>query len=264
MKPPFGIPYLLFSEAVIDPAQDAPPAGGQQQQPPADPPARPEWFPEKYWKDGGPEDYQRFGEGHRNLEKSFHERKAADLPADAKGYQLKPEKLPEGVNWSDETEAKMAESFHKAGIGAAQAKAIAGTWMELEAANLEAAMKVYTDQKAATRAALVEQWGGEEKFNARVEAITGLVTGALGEDPQDVELFSNPRILGLLGKVSDLLGEDAQAALKNSVAPGNSFAGGEQLAAKIMGDPSHPEHKLYQEGEPNTVAKVMRLLSAGS
>ncbi|MCU0751542.1 MAG: hypothetical protein MUC40_00660 [Akkermansiaceae bacterium] len=241
------------------PASSAPPVSTP---PPADPPQRPEWFPEKYWKDGGQSDIETLGRSYLELERKFHTKfpTAGEVPEKPDAYQLKPEKLPDGIQWSDEAAAKFAEVFHAQGIPTAAAQAIVNQYLELEAGALGNATKEYERQLAEGRAMLEEKWGGADAYRQRAEQIEQLVTGTLGGDPNDPTLFSNPRVVEFLGRVADVLSEDAQAALKGSVAPGGNFASGADLAGKIMNDPSHPEHARYMQGDPQTVAKVMRLL----
>lgn len=252
------------NELVIEPppnagagAPVAPPA------PPVDPPARPDWFPEKFWQNGDGA-HERLAKGYSELEKAFHDRKPADLPADPTGYSLKPEKMPEGLQWSDDVAAKFSDVFHKSGIGAGAAKSIVGAFLELEADNLKAAGEAYKAQIDADLVKLKESWGGDEAYKERVGKIEELVVNTLGADPTDAVLFSNPRVVGFLGKVVDVLGEDAKAALGvGNVAPQAQFAGGADLAAKIMSDPGHPEYEKYRAGDTETVQKVLRLLGAG-
>ena len=150
--------------------------------------------------------------------------------------------------------------FHANGISPTAAKGIVDTFMELEAQNLAQATKAYDDQLKADKVKLEEEWGGADGYQKQAGAISDLVVGALGEDPGDAVLFSNPRIMRFLGKVVDQLGEDAQAALKGGAAPGASFTDGASLAKKIMTDASHPDHAAYMAGDTNIIRKVQRLL----
>jgi hypothetical protein len=223
----------------------------------------PEWFPKKYVKDGKP-DHEALAKGYKELETKLGKGLAADVPAAPEGYQLKPEKLPEGITWSDDSAAKFATVFHANGISPTAAKGIVDTFLELEAQNLQSVTKAYDDQLKADKVALESEWGGAEGYQKQAGKISGLVIDALGEDPGDALLFSNPRIMRFLGKVVDQLGEDAQAALKGGVAPGSAFTDGTSLAKKIMSDPTHAEHAAYLAGEPAVIAKVQRLLDGGS
>jgi hypothetical protein len=221
---------------------------------------RPDYIAEKFWKEGKA-DVEALGRSYQELETAFSKKNphAADLPKDAAGYVLKPEKIPEGLGWSDEAAGQFAEVFHRNGVGAGAARNIVEAFMETEAASMTAAGSAYEARLKEGREKLTRQWGGEEAFEQRVSEINSLVTGALGEDPQDAQLFSDPRVVGFLGRVVDLLGEDAKAAL-NSVAGDGNFSDGPQLANRIMRNTNHPEHAKYLAGDGETVRKVMRLL----
>lgn len=224
--------------------------------PPGDPPARPEYLPEKFWKDDGP-DIEGLARSYGELETALRNRKPADLPADPSGYQLKPETLPDGIVWSDEAAAKFAGVFHANGVSPTQAKAITDAFLEIEAGNHAALSAAYEKQVADGTVALKSEWGGE--YETKLATVKSTVE-RLGYDPNDAALFSNPKVVSFLGKVAGLLSEDALAAA-GAQAPGSQFAGGTAEAERIMRDPSHPDHKAYYEGDPATVGKVMRLLN---
>jgi hypothetical protein len=216
-------------------------------------------FPTKYLKDGKP-DFAALTKGYKELESKLGKGLALDVPATAADYQLKPEKLPDGLTWSEQTAGKFAEVFHANGVPKAAARGIVDTFMELEARNLAEATAAYDTQLKADRTKLEEEWGGADNYQKHAAKIGGLVVGSLGEDPGDAVLFSNPRIMRFLGKVVDQLGEDAQAALAGGVAPGATFTDGSSLARRIMSDASHPEHANYMNGDTATIRKVQRLL----
>ncbi len=250
-----------------------PAAAAAGEPPPASTTERPEWFPEKYWKDGGPQDVEILGKSYQELQKAFSAKNPhlAEVPTDPAGYDFKPESLPEGVDWSPEVASKMAEVFHGAQIGQTQAKAIAAAFVELEAQNLEGATKAYNDQLTADREALAAKWGGPDKYEARKQELSTLLTDQLGADPNDATLFANPRVVEFLAKTSDYvkslekqLGEDALAAAKGSMAPGHSFTSQSEEATKIMRDPTHPDHAAYISGDKTIVNKVMSMLGAKS
>lgn len=247
------------------------PAPGGNEAPPADAPQRPEWFPEKYWKDGGPADVETLGKSYGELQKAFSAKNPhlAEVPADPSGYAFKPDQLPEGVQWSDDVASKMAAVFHKAQIGNTQAKAVATAFAELEAENLAAATKAYDDKITADRQALESKWGGPEAYESRKQELAAYVTEQLGEDPNDAVLFSSPRVVEFLAKEREYvkalekqLGEDALARAKGSIAPGSSFTSSPDEAMRIMNDPAHPDHAAWQAGEDGVRKKVYALLGA--
>lgn len=101
---------------------------------------RPEWLPEKFFKDGKPQ-YDQLAISYQNLEKAFNSKKAAPTrpgddatpeqkaaywadfrkitgaPEKVEDYGLKaPENLPEGVEWNAELATKAASIAHKYGV----------------------------------------------------------------------------------------------------------------------------------------------------
>ena len=255
---------LLFAEAAVieDPA-----AAGSGNVPAAEAvieaPAiieRPAHIPEKFWTDGTV-DTEGLLKSYTHLESKVGGGKlnVADIPDDPAGYELKPEKLPDGVTWSEDAATRFAGLFHENGIPKTAAKAVVENFLTMEAENQAKVAQAYEAQLAADQTALEAEWGGGKKYQARKEEVTKKVQ-ALGYDVHDPLLFSNPRVVSLLGKVVGLLSEDSIAALPGSVAPGNSFVKGSEEAQKIMRDPSHPEHAAYMQGDRTVIAKVARLI----
>ena len=231
---------------------------------------RPEYVPEKFWKDGKP-DLEGMAKSYQSLESAFHTKHplSADLPASPAEYALAPEKLPDGMVLPPEVLGKFQEVFHAKGVGQAAAKEIVNAFVEMEAANFEAATKAYQTKLGEDKAALVTKWGGEEAYNARKDEIANLVTEKLGADPNDAALFSNPRVVEFLAKTQEWvkamekqLGEDAKAAAKGSMAPGTTFTNGADEANRIMRDASHPDHAAYMAGDTNVQKRVLKLLGA--
>lgn len=251
----------MSTEAPSAPGTLVNPPGAPPTAPPTDPggntpPARPEYLPEKFWKEDGP-DVEGLARSYGELETALRNRKPHDLPADPNGYQLKPETLPEGIAWSDEAAAKFASVFHANGVSPAQARAITDAFIEIEAGNHSALSQAYEKQIAEGTAALKSEWG--DQYDAKLGAVKTTVE-RLGYDPNDASLFANPKVVSFLGKVAGLLSEDALAAA-GAKAPGSQFTDAAAEAERIMRDASHPDHKAYHEGDPATVGKVMRLLN---
>lgn len=256
-------------EPAAAPVVDPPAAPPVEPAPPAS--ERPEWFPEKYYTDGGPGDLEKLGRSYTALQTAFSSKNPhlAEVPENPDGYAFKPEKLPDGVTWSDEAAKFMGEAFHKAQIGNTQAKAVAEAFMEMEAKNTADAMAVYEAQQAADKKALAEKWGGEEKFTAKAAEISEYVESKLGKDPADVTLFSSPRMLEFLSEevayvkaLEAQLGEDALAKAKGSVGPGPSITNSATEAQRIMNDPTHPQNAAYRAGDPDVVQRVVTMLSS--
>lgn len=246
----------MSTEVITDPTAAA--TGADQTS--ADAPVRPEYIPEKFWKDDAP-DIEGLAKSYTQLETSYRNRTPIDLPGDATGYQLKPDTLPEGVTWSDEAAAKFAGVFHANGVSPAQARAITDAFLEIEAGNHASISAAYQKTISDGTAALKEEWG--DAYDAKLSAVKETVQ-RLGYDPEDSSLFTNAKVVSFLGKVVGSLGEDAIAASGGTAAPGAvTPGGGEAEAERIMRDPTHPQHSAYASGDPEVVKKVLSLLGAG-
>lgn len=240
------------------PQPDPTPAPAPTPDPPPqpDPPARPDYIPEKFWKDGAP-DIEGMSKSYRELETAFATRKPVGLPETPEGYQLKPETLPDGIEWSEEMATRFAGVFHQSGVTPDAAKAITQTFIELEAANQAQIAEAYEKHIAESTAALKKEWGSN--YDAKIGQVKQVVA-TLGYDPADAALFSNPKVVGFLGKVVGMLSEDAVASMRGAVAPGNAFVSGHEEARAIMRDPKHPDYEAYHSGDRAAIAKVKRLI----
>lgn len=222
---------------------------------PTPPLERPDYIPEKFWKDGNA-DVEGMAKSYRELETKFTQRKPADIPDSPDGYALKPDTLPEGVTWSDDAAKRFAGLFHEKGVPPEAARAITQTFVELEAENHKLLAEAYETQITEGTAALKKEWGKD--YDARLGSVKTVVS-QLGYDPADAALFSNPKVVSFLGKVVGMLSEDAVASL-GGAAPGTAFTNGEAEAKAIMRDPKHPDYEAYQRGDRAAIAKVKKLI----
>lgn len=237
------------------PAPATPPPAGD---PP--PPARPEWAPEKFWKDGTI-DSENLARSYVALETKFHASRpaAGEVPETPDGYELKPAELPAGTEWHDDVAKEFAGVFHAKGVGREAAAEITKTWLAIEARNHEELAKAYEKQIQDGTAALKKEWG--QDYNSKMGRVKSVV-GTLGYDPADAALFTNPKVVSFLGKVVGMLSEDSVAGMRGAVAPGNTFVSSNEEAHAIMTDSRHPDYAKYHEGDRNVIAKVKRLIDS--
>jgi hypothetical protein len=205
-------------------------------------------------------DAEGLAKSYRELETKFHTaRPPGEVPENPDGYQLKPEKLPEGVTFNEDAAKRFAQVFHTKGVTKDQAAEISKTFLELEAANHEALSAAYEKQIADGTTALKKEWG--QDYGEKLGKVKSVVA-SLGYDPADPGLFSNPKVVSFLGKVTALLSEDSVASMRGAVAPGNTFVNGTEEARAIMTDSRHPDFEKYQAGDRAVVAKVKRLIES--
>jgi len=218
-------------------------------------PARPEFIPEKFWKDGKP-DVENMAKSYAALETKLG-KSAGEVPDAPEGYTLKPEKLPDGIQFNEDAAKQFATAFHNAGVTKEQAGKITDVWFQMEKANHDAMAAAYQESLTKGTEALKKEWGSG--YAEKIGKVKSVVQ-SLGYDPTDATLFSNPTVVKFLGKVTGLLSEDAVASMRGAVAPGSSFVSPTEEAHAIMTDDKHPEHRKYMEGDRNVVKKVARLL----
>lgn len=247
------------------PTPPTPPAGDPPgTPPPVTPPAgtpppvsRPDWAPEKFWK-GDKLDGETLVKSYKELESKLGKMQPpGEVPADPSGYDLKPDKLPDGIVFSEAAAAEFAKVFHAKGVSKEAAKDIAKTFMELEAKNHADLAAAYEKTIADGTAELKKQWGGE--YDLKLGKVKSVVA-SLGYDANDASLFSNPKVVSFLGKVVGMLSEDSVASMRGAVAPGNAFVNGTEEANAIMRDAKHPDHAAYMAGDRTIIAKVKRLI----
>lgn len=183
-------------------------------------------------------------------------REAQGIPLEPTGYQLKPEKLPDGAVWSEEAGKHFAGVFHKNNVPAAVGQAIVADFVAFEADQNRQLAEAYQNKLKESEAALQKEWGGD--YGKKVDQIKTVVS-TLGYDPNDVSIFSNPAVVGFLGKVVGQLTPDSLGALGVTVGSGGQMLSGKDEVKSIMTDPNHPEYKRYHEGDPTVVDKVRRL-----
>ena len=185
-------------------------------------PARPDYVPEKFWRDGKP-DLEGMGKSYTELERSFHTRqpagvvvpaadappeahaayrKALGIPDDPSGYALKPENLPAGITWDDARGTQFAAMAHKHGITPAAAKELVEFQLQQEIEARNGAQTQFDNLMAQRTESLKREWG--TNYQAKLTQ-TKMVATALGYDAEDPELFGNPKVLQLIGKVAGLL-----------------------------------------------------------
>lgn len=174
-------------------------------------------------------------------------------------YGLTPEEPPEGFN--EEFSNKMAEKMLARGVPPALAKGLAQDYFDLEqeiARDMD--MKIAAQQKEAQEN-LKRSLG--PNYDATISKIRTVVA-AQGFDPDDGEIFGNPNVVGMLAKVTGLLGEDTIASMKESVGVTGAFAGDDYARGiDIIENPANPLHERYTNGDPDVAAEVNRLLAGG-
>jgi hypothetical protein len=249
----------------------APTSATDAQAEPAQPVDKPDWLPEKFWREDKA-DVEALSKSYQGLEqllgkkansvpvpneKSTPEevsayRKAIGVPDSPEGYKLKPEQLPEGVSWDENVAKRAAELAHKHNIPASAMSELMKFDMERAALMNQAAASMIESQLESGREELQRVYGDKmpEKIElARRAAVTaGVDPSSQGfVDPQVVKA-----IVSLAEKISDdRLVEGNQTGISSTKA----------RARDIMTNATNPLYQRYQDGDSEIVDQVRRMLT---
>lgn len=233
---------------------------------------KPDWLPEKFWTDKGPnvEAILKSYQGMEQLvgrkaqailpptEKSTPEeiaeyRKAIGVPETPEGYNLKPEQIPDGVTWDEATAKKAAELAHKHNVPAAAMQEFLKFDMERAAMMNQAAATMIDAQLEAGRQELQKVYGDKmpEKIElARRAALT------VGVDPAS-QGFVDPQVVKAIVALAEKLSDDKLVSGDQT-----GVSSTRARARDIMTNQANPLYARYQEGDPEVVDQVRRMLTS--
>jgi hypothetical protein len=233
---------------------------------------KPEWLPEKFWTDKGPNvealaksyDVAQRALGRKAQavlppnEKSTPEevaeyRKAIGVPESPEGYNLKPEQLPEGVTWDDNVAKRAAELAHKHHIPASAMQEFMKFDMERAALMNQAAASMIEQQLEAGRAELQKVYG--DKMPEKIELARRAAVTA-GVDPSS-QGFVDPQVVKAIVNLAEKLSDDKLVA-GDQTGPSSTRA----RARDIMTNQANPLYARYQEGDAEVVDQVRRMLTS--
>jgi hypothetical protein len=233
---------------------------------------KPEWLEAKFWTDKGPNvealaksyDVAQRALGRKAqavvppTEKSTPEevaeyRKALGVPETPEGYNLKPEQLPEGVTWDENVAKQAAELAHKHHIPAAAMQEFMKFDMERAALMNQAAASMIETQLEAGRAELQKVWG--DKMPEKIELARRAAVTA-GVDPTS-QGFVDPQVVKAIVSLAEKLSDDKLVAGDQTGASSTR-----SRARDIMTNQANPLYARYQEGDPEVVDQVRRMLTS--
>jgi hypothetical protein len=239
---------------------------------PSQPVEKPEWLPEKFWREDKA-DVEALSKSYQGLEqllgkkanavpvpneKSTPEevaayRKAIGVPDSPEGYKLKPEQLPEGVTWDDNVAKRAAELAHKHNIPAAAMSELMKFDMERAALMNQAAASMIEQQLESGRAELQKVWG--DKMPEKIELARRAAVTA-GVDPSS-QGFVDPQVVKAIVNLAEKLSDDRLVAGDQT-----GVSSTRARARDIMTNQANPLYSRYQEGDPEIVDQVRRMLTA--
>lgn len=238
---------------------------------PSEPVEKPEWLPEKYWRNDSI-DVESMAKGFNGLEqllgkkahaiippneKSTPEeiaeyRKAIGVPESPEGYKLKPEQLPDGVTWDDSVAKRAAELAHRHNIPAAAMSELMKFDMERAALMNQAAASMIETQLESGRAELQRVYG--DKMPEKIELARRAAVTA-GVDPSS-QGFVDPQVVKAIVSLAEKLSDDR-------LVEGNQtgISSTRARARDIMTNESNPLYQRYQDGDSEVVDQVRRMIT---
>lgn len=238
---------------------------------PAQPVDKPDWLPEKYWRNDKI-DVESMAKGFNGLEqllgkkansvpvpneKSTPEeisayRKAIGVPESPEGYKLKPEQLPNGVSWDDSVAKRAAELAHKHNIPAAAMSELMKFDLERAALMNQAAASMIETQLESGRAELQRVYG--DKMPEKIELARRAAVTA-GVDPSS-QGFVDPQVVKAIVSLAEKLSDDR-------LVEGNQtgISSTRARARDIMTNESNPLYQRYQDGDSEVVDQVRRMIT---
>ena len=249
----------------------APTSATDAQAEPAQPVDKPDWLPEKFWREDKA-DVEALSKSYQGLEqllgkkanavpvpneKSTPEeisayRKAIGVPESPEGYKLKPEQLPNGVSWDDSVAKRAAELAHKHNIPAAAMSELMKFDLERAALMNQAAASMMEQQMQEGRSELQKIWG--EKMPEKVDLAKRAVI-TVEENPAS-HGFVDPAVVRTIVKLAEKLSDDR-------LIEGNQtgISSMRARARDIMTNESNPLYQRYQDGDSEIVDQVRRMIT---
>jgi hypothetical protein len=235
-----------------------------------EPAERPEWMPEKFWTEKGP-DTEKLAKSYSGLEqllgkkahalvpineKSTPEevaawRKAMGVPETADGYQLKPEALPEGVFFDDNAAKRVADLAHKHNLPAAAVKELVAFDLQRQQQMAQASLAMATKEMQEGVETLKQSFG--EAFEPNLNLAKRAVATVGGN--ANSRGFADPEVVKVVVSLAKKLSDDTLVA-GDSLGPSSS----KSRAKDIQTNPQNPMHERYLNGDPEVVDQVRRML----
>lgn len=128
--------------------------------------------------------------------------KAIGVPESATAYDLKPENMPEGMEWDEGLSESWQSAFHEAGISQDQAQALSQAYSDITGNQLEQANQTLSTtaeaEMAEQQATMKKAWGNEYNSNMQAAVDMAEVVGFDLEKQGDMAALRNPKVLDLL------------------------------------------------------------------
>jgi hypothetical protein len=176
-------------------------------------------------------------------------RKKIGVPETPEGYKIAPEKLPEGVTWSEELVKPYAAIAHKYNIPEAALKELAAANVQQEALRLTETMGLLEAELKQGEETLKKDWGAD--FQKNINTATRAIQ-TVGGNLQSPGL-RDPGVVTIIQRLAAQLSDDK--LINGDVAP--SLQPGKVKADDIVNNKANPYHERYWNGDKD-VNKMVR------
>lgn len=179
-------------------------------------------------------------------------RKAIGAPEKPEDYKLKPEKLPDGIEWNEELGKGFASIAQKHNLPASAMRELTDFYLASEQARGQEMQKMLGDELKRGQEELRTAWGGNYDKNLAL-AVRG--AKSVGLNPESPGL-RDPEVVKALVRMAGMMSEDK--LVTGGFSPTAQI--GPARARDIMTNKTNPLFEKYQNGDPETVAMVRDLL----
>lgn len=229
---------------------------------------RPEWLPENFWRDGKA-DYPALAKSYAGMreilgrksqsvlvpnEKSKPEeiaefRKALGVPETPEDYlgALKPESMPEGVQFDEALAKQAAQLAHKHNIPPAAMKELAALQMGQVQSMAQASERMVMAQLDADRELLKTEYGDKYGDTLKIAQRVAITSGT---DP-NTRGFSDPAMVKFAAWVATVISEDKLVS-----ANATPMQAGKERALDVIHNEDNPMHRRYHDGDEDVQRQV--------
>ena len=183
-------------------------------------------------------------------------RKALDVPEKPEEYEVKPQNIPEGLQWNDDLAKPFIEIAHKHNASKGLMKELAQKFQDMESARVQAGWEMAQAEKRQRYEegvrTLQNAWGGEMPKQIELVQRAAAKYGA----PVDTFGWGDPAIVKLIANMARSMSEDTFVSPNGS----GPTRGPREMALDIIQNPDNPEYKAYRSNHKPTQAKVQDLL----
>jgi len=182
-------------------------------------------------------------------------RKRMGVPETADGYKIKPEKLPEGIEWNDELARPYLEVAHKYHIPEAALRELAAADVQRESLRSQTMAAMAEKELQEGERVLRRTYGQdyERKIERAVQAAR-----KVGLDPHSPGL-RDPNVVKALVRLSELVSEDRALSGTSAIA----MQTGRARVMDIINNKQNPYYERYWNGEQEVVSMVAEMMREG-